>query len=394
MHAAAVGGVRGPARGVVEDVADLRAERDRLRQQLTAAHRTYDAADSLRYSFGAAGGLTPGGVLTAAAIRDAQRRADEAAQQARSEIAAAQQAHDNLAALHNARRIDLAAALDAPHTASWPDLIEIAQQAQQADAAVNEAVRARKAAEQRARDTAATLREAENQLAKVRQRAERSDREGELLSAELTKAEAVAREAKKLLERRTETLRKRAEHVEAQVRAVREAIAHDFRADHRAIIEAALDGTAVPDADAPRPFSLTEQAAPRPLSGPCGRCGATTQHCDPRGRFVCREHNLAAYTTPITPREPQNVRTGDGHPVFELIDALTDSSALADEAASALIGRYYRAITSAPPADPAERPLAVAVHVDLTPEQLAEAARKAVEERARWQQRLREAVKP
>jgi len=32
MHAAAVGEVRGPIRGVVEDVADLRAERDELRR--------------------------------------------------------------------------------------------------------------------------------------------------------------------------------------------------------------------------------------------------------------------------------------------------------------------------------------------------------------------------
>lgn len=37
MHAAAVGEVRGPVRGVVEDVADLRAERDDLARRLLEA---------------------------------------------------------------------------------------------------------------------------------------------------------------------------------------------------------------------------------------------------------------------------------------------------------------------------------------------------------------------
>lgn len=37
MHAAAMGGVVGPARGIVEDVADLRAERDALHKALAGA---------------------------------------------------------------------------------------------------------------------------------------------------------------------------------------------------------------------------------------------------------------------------------------------------------------------------------------------------------------------
>lgn len=39
MHMAAIGGVRGPMRGVVQDIADLRADRDYLRLEIDRARQ-------------------------------------------------------------------------------------------------------------------------------------------------------------------------------------------------------------------------------------------------------------------------------------------------------------------------------------------------------------------
>lgn len=89
------------------------------------------------------------------------------------------------------------------------------------------------------------------------------------------------------------------------------------------------------------------------------------------------EQPVPDLTTPVTPREIRNVYLRDQHPVFDLIDALTSGSALADDAARDLIGRYYNAITSAPPAATAARPIEVTLHATLTPAQITAAVRQA-----------------
>lgn len=51
MHAAAVGKVTGPNRGVVEDVEDLRAERDQLKQRVTDLSLALSAADDVATTY-------------------------------------------------------------------------------------------------------------------------------------------------------------------------------------------------------------------------------------------------------------------------------------------------------------------------------------------------------
>lgn len=149
MHEAATGRVgEAPARGVVEDVADLRAERDRLGEQLaeseTAGHRLLQRAEraeeqlaavrrqldsseeTLRTAFCDALSEPRGrnwGHLVERARAITAHRAELIEQRAAEREAAAKKAEhltqQRLTELHD----QLAAALGAPRATPWPDLI-------------------------------------------------------------------------------------------------------------------------------------------------------------------------------------------------------------------------------------------------------------------------------
>jgi hypothetical protein len=114
MHAAAVGEVCGPRRGVVEDVADLRAERDSLRQQLAAAK------------------------AEAEGLAETMRNTDRLTEQ---QLGEARARADNLGEQFRARRHALSQALGLGTSAPWDAIAERARELADDDATHTTCVR-------------------------------------------------------------------------------------------------------------------------------------------------------------------------------------------------------------------------------------------------------------
>lgn len=140
----------------------------------------------------------------------------------------------------------------------------------------------------------------------------------------------------------------------------------------------------IPEAEAPRLLDCGlcyeengEEVHPHP------ECTATSSEPKP---VACEQPaipDLAAFTAPVGPRNPDEALLGNHppHPVHALFNAITGYHVDADRAEQ-LIKAYYDAITSAPPAE-TELLLSAAepeihVHVSVTPAQVEAAVRRIV----------------
>lgn len=94
------------------------------------------------------------------------------------------------------------------------------------------------------------------------------------------------------------------------------------------------------------------------------------------------EATLTPFTVPVSPREMRNV--SEQHPVHELIDAIVNHRQHSRDSARELISRYYDTVTSAPPANPNERPVTVSIGGTLTGEQMQDALRTLARTDRQW----------
>lgn len=320
-----------------------------------------------------------------------------------------------------ARRRNVARVFGQPDGMPWASLTRVAEEqrnqaaidvaaAEQAARAARqgeaEAIRARTAAEQRAREADSHLGIVMGSLGRVK--AVLRETENQLAASRKDAAKARIRSGLNIMEARRNydawrNARKRAAERTAVLRSTR----HNFEMKQRHLSEAEATLAAVREITGERPTvvlpwseidsRLTAIRAalgdPQPAAEVCCVCGCpdVTYHNFREQPFCCRCAEcceppvLCAHgcqppakaeplTVPVSPREQQDAEPD--HPMYSLAEAM-EGPPIERYEAYGLIKAYYDAITSAPPANPAERPLAITVQTELTPEQVRKVVKRA-----------------